>query len=79
MNLTRSAFAGTVLGLSPFGGWFLAQQDNQVWRLDLLEGSFEALGVTTGDFWKKLSTVQAEDEWLQVGHVVALEQRCWVR
>jgi hypothetical protein len=70
---------GTVLGLSPFGDWFLAQASDQVWRLDLLEGSFEPLGVTTDDFWRKLTTVAAEDEWLQVGHVMALEQRGLLR
>jgi hypothetical protein len=44
-----------------------------------LEGSFESLGVTTGDFWREVSTVRAHDEWLQVGHVVALERRGLIR
>jgi hypothetical protein len=66
---------GDVLGLSPFGDWFLAQPDGMVSRLDLLEGSFERLGVSVPEFWRLLDTDRGEDEWLQVGHVLALEER----
>src|SRR5215510_10248042 len=63
---------GIILGLSPFGDWFLAQQDGQVWRVYLLEGTFRPLSVSAEEFWGELLAERAQDEWLQVGHVVAL-------
>jgi hypothetical protein len=62
-----------------FGDWFLVQDDGRVWRLDLLEGSFESLGVSESEFWVHLKTEAAEDEWLQVGHILSLEERGLVR
>ncbi len=70
---------GRILGLSMFGDWFLVQDDDKVWRVDVLEGSFAPLGVTEAEFWLRLDTEVAEDEWLQVGHVVSLEERGLVR
>jgi hypothetical protein len=69
---------GPVLGLSPFGDWFIDQGEEGVWRLDLLEGAFESLGVSVPEFWAQLGTDHAEDEWLQVGHVLVLED-CGLR
>ncbi len=70
---------GRVVGLSMFGDWFLLQEDGEVWRLDVLEGSFESLGVGEPEFWSRLDTEPAQDEWLQVGHVLSLEGRGLVR
>jgi hypothetical protein len=66
---------GRIAGLSLFGDWFLVQPNDAVWRLDLLEGSFGALGVSEAQFWSSLESEQAQDEWLQVGHIHALEAR----
>ena len=66
---------GPVMGLSFFADWFLLQDDGRVWRLDVLEGSFDSLGVTEPQFWSRLNREAAQDDWLQAGHVVSLEQR----
>jgi hypothetical protein len=70
---------GKPIGLSPFGDWFLEVADGSVWRLDLLEGSFERLVADTSEFWARLGDERGQDEWLQAGHVLALEQRGLVR
>ena len=66
---------GRVLGLSPFGDWFLEQPDGTVWRLDLLEGSFDKIALSADEFWADLATDTGEDEWLQAGTVMALHRQ----
>lgn len=70
---------GEILGMSPFGDWFLAQADGQVWRLDLLEGSFAPLCRSRAAFVEGLGTDTADDEWLQAEHVLAMERRGHIR
>jgi hypothetical protein len=64
---------GEVLGFSPFGDWFFLQEDLLVWRLSLLEGSFEPIAQSVLDFHMQLQSEEQQDDWLQAGLVLALE------
>lgn len=66
---------GQVLGMSPFGDWFLRDAQGCVSRLDLLEGSVEQLTSSTAAFWSELDAARGLDEWLQAGHVFELERQ----
>jgi len=70
---------GHVLGLSPFGDWFLQQPGGAVWRLDLLEGTFLQVAASADGFWALLETDDGADDLLQAGTVEALMRRGLVR
>jgi len=70
---------GRVLGLSPFGDWFLEQANGAIWRLDVLDGSFDEIAPSAEAFLTALDTDAAQDDWLQAGTVRALEREGQLR
>jgi len=63
---------GEVLGLSPFGDWFLLGTKGSVDRIDLLEGRVDQVAGSVSEFRDLLSTVVGADSLLYAGLVDSL-------